>query len=384
MRKFINYLFMMSFALLLGCTNDISVDDIVNAENAPALATEVYINGTRANSAPMTRAVNPKDEVGYSVPDENGNYLVFYYIRIDGNIPGEDACNFPATDYFPKTKAGKTLVSELNHGYVKADANWKSNSKFSKYIYASDGFAVQNVIVSEPTIEQLLEANQVVGDDFTGFIEHKDELHFLWYICKKQDSDHCWHIDGILTTKDRTDISQTIYGDEIAEKYPEDKFDDDKKTGDVEVDIHQQEHKDWGEIKTSIHITEVTDVEIELPIELDYICEVDDFAIRAFEYQDIVVDGTEAKWNGTVTVTVKHNDDKTVINISGITQDILDAHNGLVTVEVHSYFKNLIDEELWDRLKLSTVGVSNNSVGVIGQIHAVDDGKDGRWVDFKE
>lgn len=107
-------------------------------KNIKASEVFVYAGQNRLN-APGRVDVN--DEKGYSIPDD-GKYKVFYYIRIDGNIPGEDAVNLPAKAYFPRTKAGKTVVSELNMGYVNANVDWKSNFKFSKYIYSTDGSAV--------------------------------------------------------------------------------------------------------------------------------------------------------------------------------------------------------------------------------------------------
>lgn len=389
MKKFFNFMLGTIVTMCLSCTN--AEDNLFGEQlitNVPG--TEVYVNGTRANQAPnhITRAINTKDSIGYDVPD-NGRYLVFYYIRIDGNIPGEEESNLPADEYFPRTAQKKTMVNELNSGYVVADANWNSSNKFEKYVYATDGVAVKNLIINEPTLEDLVNANKYAADDFTGYLAHKDELHCLWYICKKQDAkDHVWHIDGILTSKDRTNVSETIYGDEIINKYPEGEYTDDKGAEPylpvVEVDIHQQIHKDWNEIKTSVHINNVTDVTIMLPIEETYICESDDFAIRLprhYEYAAAVSNGNGIIYE-TVSIDVLHEADGTYLKITGITEELLDAHDGMITVEVHSYFKDLSDDEVWDKMKVSTVEATNLQVKKKGQIHSKDDGKDGKWVEI--
>lgn len=146
----------------------------------------------------------------------------------------------------------------------------------------------------------------------------------------------------------------------------------------VEVDIHQQEHNTWNETKTSVHVRDVTDVTIEIPIEFADVCPSDDFAIRAFDYaKDIVVKGGEMQWQ-TVTTTVEHQSDKVVISITGITKSLLEAHNGEITVEVHNYFTT---DEIWSRLAKSTVKLSNPAVAIKGQIHYKDDEPD-KWIKF--
>ncbi len=59
--------------------------------------------------------------------------------------------------------------------------------------------------------------------------------------------------------------------------------------GEVEFDIHQQEHKDWHEIKTSIHLRDSVCVRVLIPIQREFIAVPDDFDIRAgLDYNNIV------------------------------------------------------------------------------------------------
>ena len=53
--------------------------------------------------------------------------------------------------------------------------------------------------------------------------------------------------------------------------------------GEVEFDIHQQEHKDWNEIKTSIHVRDTAAVHVFLPIPIESQAVADDFHIRGGE-----------------------------------------------------------------------------------------------------
>ena len=58
---------------------------------------------------------------------------------------------------------------------------------------------------------------------------------------------------------------------------------EDEGAENVEIDIHKQEHKDWNEIKTSVHIrADVENIQINIPIEYANIVEADDFQIRIY------------------------------------------------------------------------------------------------------
>lgn len=338
-----------------------------NETNEPELtknikASEVYVySGNNLLNAPA-RAAAAADEIGYSIPD-SGRYRVYYYIRIDGNIPGEDEVNMPAKAYFPRSATGKTVISDLNSGWVTASAAWKNNFKFPMYIYSSNGTAVQSVILNEPTLEDLVAANSGKGDDFTGYLKNQDKLHFLWYACKKQEADHCWHIDGVLTSKDRTDVSETIYGDEIAEKYKD--MDNDKgdvtRNGHVEVDIHQQEHKDWNEIKTSIHLRDTVDAEVFLPI--GYQALADDFDIRVgrdYEYVTEMANCqiTIEETTYTLQCSIKHEQEGIRITVKPNVEALRAAakvYSDGLTFEVHTYTSTAIPNDvIWNLLKQST------------------------------
>lgn len=368
------FLTMILSTLLAGCSE--TADDESPLESK-VRESEVFIYSGGKSLKASKRRVNPKDEIGYSIPD-NGRYLVYYYIRIDGNIPGEDAVNLPAKEFFPRTKANKTMICDLNHGYVQANVDWRSCNKFNMYVYSKDGSAVQSIIVEEPTLEDLINADQgvvtkdgqTVKDDFSGYLAHKDELHFIWYACKKQETDHLWHIDGILTTKDRTNITDTDYGEEIVKKN-EDEFGMVNDEGDVtrnahiEVDVHQQEHADWNEIKTSIHMRDTVDVEVFLPI--DYQQLSDDFDIRAgvdyayiTELKDAQIQIGDATYEMQVSITHEAAGTRIIVHPN---KEALRAAREIyqdgITFEIHSYVTPGIPTAIiWEKLKGTTCTVS--------------------------
>lgn len=349
--------------MFVSCS-DTATDDDIAQKNIKS--SEIYIYSGN-DQIGMTRAWNKTEELGYSIP-RDGNYDVWYFIRIDGNIPGEPETGKPASAYFPQTTGGKTIAGDLNQGSVTANAPWHESIKknFPKYIWGTDGTAVQSIITKEPTLEDIINANQNTKYNLQGYIENKDKLHFLWYTCKQQKADHIWHIDGILTTKERTDISETDFGKSQIDDYNgagmiQDKGDVARK-GHVEVDVHQQEHKDWNEIKTSIHLRDTVAVEVFLPI--DYQELADDFNIRlGYDYEyvtelknsKITIDGQVYEFK----VNIKHEPTGIRILIEPNKEALIAARKKYedgITFEVHSYITSGIDNAtIWSKLKKTTV-----------------------------
>lgn len=292
----------------------------------------------------------------------DGKYQVYYFIRIDGNIPGEDEVNLPSKAYFPQTSARKSAMTELNSGYVLSYAEWRNSEvkKFPQYIYSKDGSAVESIIVKQPTIEDLVKADKGPDNDFTGYIEHQEDLHIIWYICKRQDADKCWHVDGILTSKNKTNISETDYGAEIMENYKTMTDDEGSvvKKDNVEFDVHQQIHKDWKEIKTSIHIRAAVDSRIVIPVPKEIQAPADDVVIRTgvqYEYitKTIEIDGKSYNFqfdiehaDEGIIITAKAKDNAEAIKAA------MELYGDGVTFEVHTYAVNEIsDDDLWAYIK---------------------------------
>lgn len=365
--------FMMLLVMMMSCTNTPE-----EATERRIRESEMYVySGSNKTAAQVAPRKNAAGLPGFDIPVDD-QYKVYFYIRIDGNIPGEEESNLKSGEYFPRKKNGGSVVSTLNMGYINANVDWKSNFKFSKYIYATDGKAVQSIITQEPTLEDLVQANQGLGDDFTGYLNKKDSLHFLWYICKKQDADKAWHIDGILTSIDRKDVSETDYAEDLENRYPEETFikdtEDVNRTAHVEVDIHQQEHKDWNEIKTSIHLRDTVAVDIYLPVMYQQLA--DDFAIRAGVDYEYVTEVKTAHFTidevtYDLSAEITHLEDGIYIHIEPNAEALRAArkrYDDGLTYEIHSYVSNLVDvETVWNMVKMSTYSV-NPYTKLIGQI----------------
>lgn len=135
------------------------------------------------------------------------------------------------------------------------------------------------------------------------------------------------------------------------------------REGEVEFDIHQQEHKDWNEIKTSIHVRDTAAVHVFLPIPIESQTVSDDFDIRTgnvYQY----VENIEAKFEFagkefSFPVEINHTATGIDILIDCTTADAKEAlklargvFDDGITFEIHSYVNpNVATEQIWNWLK---------------------------------
>ena len=138
----------------------------------------------------------------------------------------------------------------------------------------------------------------------------------------------------------------------------------------MELDIHQQEHTDWNEIKTSVHIRSAAEsVTINLPISKENIIEADDFDIRVYDHYF-----TEFE---SVKVAITHDEKGFTFVISGFTEELINGMKSSfgdgLTIEIHSYCSK--SDGVWEELKKSTVKTTKPCT-VRGQItSAINAGK---------
>lgn len=165
--------------------------------------------------------------------------------------------------------------------------------------------------------------------------------------------------------KTKTWSSDDVYNDwilkitEIGEDAPEDDPDDPAVVdGEVEFDVHQQEHKDWKEIKTSIHIRATVDAKIIIPIPVELQAQADDVVVRAgvdYEYISKVVKIGDKTYD--IDFEVEHSAEGIVITIN--TSEATDAiaaakelYDDGITFEIHTYANNDVEDAvLWNILK---------------------------------
>ena len=135
------------------------------------------------------------------------------------------------------------------------------------------------------------------------------------------------------------------------------------REGEVEFDIHQQEHKDWNEIKTSIHVRDTAAVHVFLPIPEESQAVADDFDIRTGDvYQ--YVESFEAKFEFagkefSFPVEINHTAIGIDILIDCTTAEAKEAlklargvFDDGITFEIHSYVNpDVATEQIWNWLK---------------------------------
>ena len=137
--------------------------------------------------------------------------------------------------------------------------------------------------------------------------------------------------------------------------------------GNIEVDIHQQQHTAWDKIKISIHIRDLVDsVRVEIPIGEDNISEVDAFDKRTYLYtcgKQVLINGNEyaLESDSPVRVTVEHRATMYVVIAECTDVSFLNAlrhefEDG-VNIEVHSHPMGISRAQVWARLKQSKVNV---------------------------
>ena len=135
------------------------------------------------------------------------------------------------------------------------------------------------------------------------------------------------------------------------------------REGEVEFDIHQQKHKDWNEIKTSIHVRDTAAVHVFLPIPMESQAVADDFDIRTgnvYQY----VESFEAKFEFagkefSFPVEINHTATGIDILIDCTTADAKEAlklARGIfddgITFEIHSYVNpDVATDQIWNWLK---------------------------------
>lgn len=349
------FFFLFAFLFVASCGDDSElVNDGVAQEAEHGIvdepSTQVYVQGQ--NISVLAESVTP------TATDK-----AYFYIRVDSRIP--ECGSMPPSKYFPQTAGGWSIFANGNEGLIDLNYPYKSGAEYgySGYVYDTEGKATKNAIVEEPVLSDLLNANQNYTWADLSTID-TDTLKVMWYIVKKEAG--VWHVDGVLTgvhTKNIVKIpgitkDENLDETTVPDVTPTPVTPEDGKN--VEVDIHQQKHSEWDEIKTSIHIRDLVDkVTVEIPIGRDYMAEADDFAIREYTFFTSL---HHLNTSHPIKVTVKHEADKMVLDVvctdNSYIEYLKKTYGDGVTIEVHSYTKNTSKEDVWALLKKSTVSAS--------------------------
>lgn len=370
---------MLCAPLFVACSSD-AVDDVQTPTNTVP-STEVFFQGGILDaahtsgmvSANTTRAgIEGRDYSKWPYVNEaEGWETARFSIRADGQIV--DVSNQSSALYYgrPAGKMGRnrgavyTLYpygryNDRDLDYYQRDKKTGNNIGLFRYVHDETGQRTQVAIQDAPLVIDILqdekedlEAAIAKGQNVTKNQESLDkvkalialgrdylEKHILWYVVKEVGMKNGWHVNGVLVNLDDPNyevpkIDRSAMAASVKDE--------------VEIDIHQQKHQDWSEIKTSVHVrADVESIKINIPIREDNILEQDDFAIRVYDYyyKEYVIKHT-----------ITHNADGITIEISDIPAYLIDQLKATfgdgLTVEIHSYCKR--EDEVWDDLKNSAV-----------------------------
>ena len=378
-------LFYFSIGLLIQCHNN--NDDLLNQENITLVtnkpSTMIFVQGQILNpqSSTKTAYAVPVQQArvastSYSWPyvSPEGWETARFSIRSDNKFPGY--IDQSSTLYYgrPSGKQGKNRgrvasayayghYNDRDYDYYNKNKKTGENIGLFRYVYDESGMKTQLAILEAPSVADILadevddlnaeiskgknvEKNTQILNNVNALLDNGAEYldkHVLWYVVKEVGFKNAWHVNGI--------ISENEISKPVITNIPDN----------VEVDIHQQIHKDWNEIKTSIHIRSACDnIKINIPLKYEDIIEQDDFDIRVYDfyYKEYVINHT-----------IIHNNNGITIEISNIPAELIselkNSFGDGLTVEIHSYCTK---NDVWEQLSKSCVVSTGNPCTVNGQV----------------
>ena len=145
------------------------------------------------------------------------------------------------------------------------------------------------------------------------------------------------------------------------------------KDGHVEVNLSinaEKEEGDYISSKLSIHVRDTTDVEVFLPVRVEYYCDRDDMNIvlsnpqGIYRYNDYVQYVSMEVAGQTVTMTVRFEEEGIRISTQGINAEVLKycraSYLDGITFEIWNYYRDTTREEIHGWLDRSTVSFTAN------------------------
>ena len=364
MKKFLS-IFAIA-ALFASCDSEVTNDVNNSTADSNLPETEIYVQGQLlgANTA-ETRSYVGEYKWPY-VNTVEGWETARFSIRADGFIPGY--IDQSSTLYYGRS-AGKDgrnrgevytfypygRYNDRDLDYYQKDKKTGNNIGMFRYVLDQAGLNTQFAIKKAPSVVEIL---QDEIDDNKKDLTKLNELmaleaaepgyldkHVLWYVVKEVGMKNGWHVNGVIVDYEVPNKSSIAYVD----------------PNNVEIDIHQQTHQDWNEIKTSVHVrADVESIKINIPLKQTDVIEKDDFAIRAFDFN-------YKEYN--ITHTVTHDENGITIDITNIPAQLIQElkqnfHDGL-TIEIHSYCTT---EDIWEQLSKSRVVKLGKDCTVKGQV----------------
>jgi len=389
--KIFLFILLLCFSITFtSCNNDdiINTNNIENTQTINNPTTEIFVQGqyllSRDSYSTQTRS---SSVLSWPYVSNDGWESARFSIRADGTFPGY--IDQSSTLYYgrsagkPGNNRGRVYTiypyghyNDRDYDYYKKDQKTGNNIGLFRYVYDETGMKTQLALLEVPSVvdilgDEVIDLNNEINagknvtkntnilNDVNNLLDKGAEYldsHVLWYVVKEVGYKNAWHVNGVI--KDY-EISKPIISN---------------IPNNVEIDIHQQIHEDWNEIKTSIHIRAACEsIKINIPLNYEDIIEQDDFNIRIYDfyYKEYII-------NHTIT----HDNNGITIEITNIPASLIDElktkfGDGL-TVEIHSYCTR---KDIWDQLSKSYVISTGKPCTVNGQITSAY--KEGEKIDIK-
>lgn len=338
---------LVAFAAAEACTK-IDTDEANGLKTINTKVELVGSIGTKAGNQTATPEITP----------EQREYIINYFANNADKDLGKTAIPFKNFRVLNVIKGKDKTTGKglgMNHLFVDYDpALGNANPKYihgnvdTKEVYAD--IKDKNAIFSYFCTDGEGSGNNVKDKYIVLMIDGVYYIGFDYeYYDKKTKT---WHSDDVYTDWILRITENTPEVDPTDPEQPE------TVDGEVEFDVHQQEHKDWKEVKTSIHIRATVDAKIIIPIPAEYQAQADDFAIRAgVEYEYITKQVKIGDKTYDINFDVEHAAEGIIITVG--TSEASEAINAAlqlyedgITFEVHTYAINdITDEQLWGYLK---------------------------------
>ena len=362
---------LLSVVMFVSCDNA-SYNIVEDQQNSNLPKTRVYALGQSLENV-GTKSSYPI----WPYASDEGWEVARFSLRADNTAP--DFYDHSSTLYFGRKpgKDGKNRgrvytgypyghYNDRDLDYTKVDKKTGNNIGLFRYVFDKKGLKTQLAIAEAPLVVDILDdekndleafiaagtevaKNQGKLDQVNALLEKGSdylESHILWYVVKEVGGAGYWHVNGY--------IADFEPGKPDPKKIPDE----------LEIDIHQQEHLDWSEIKTSIHVrTDVESIEINIPLAFEDIVEQDDFDIRVYE--------SYYKTYAEITYTITHNDKGITIRVDNIEptmiDELMDQYGDGLTIEIFSYTTSSNNSDIWEKMK-KTLVKTKKACNVSGQV----------------
>lgn len=283
---------------------------------------------------------NAENQFAYKNSADGGQlYFDYIVVEIDGSY-------YVCFDFFADNRDNPTATANKDH-YI--DRDWVFNDWIVKISPAYH----KGETPEQPEPEQPEKPGS--DDDKCDQCDHSKHDGETCPDCK-DSNDGCYQDDDVVIPTDPDPDPET----------PGDNTGDVDHTDEVEVNLSVEDKGGHYDSHLSIHVRAATDVEVFIPIPMDYLVQKDDMAILISHKGEgdiahgghlsknvvtyTVSDGEGRK--GDVTLTISYEEDGIRITTDGITEDIIDIcqkkYDDGITFEIWNYIN---DELPLDEIK---------------------------------